>query len=175
MGRQGTLKTTLITIGVIAVMLLVFYRRLTTCSSCIFTVMIELTASRGVVAVLANAGIIELSTYSTNLLTLLVIAAGTDYAIFILGRFHEARYAGQDRVAAFTTMYHGTAHIILGFGPDHRRRGVLPDLHPAAVLPEPRRSRRHRRPRRRDRRADAGAGAAGRSAATSACSNRRGR
>jgi MMPL family len=29
---------------------------------------------------------IELSTYSTNLLTLLVIAAGTDYAIFILGR-----------------------------------------------------------------------------------------
>ena len=82
----------------------------------IFTVMIELTASRGVVAVLANAGIIELSTYSTNLLTLLVIAAGTDYAIFILGRFHEARYAGQDRVSAFNTMYHGTAHIILGSG-----------------------------------------------------------
>lgn len=68
------------------------------------------------VAVLANAGIIELSTYSTNLLTLLVIAAGTDYAIFLLGRFHEARYAGEDRVAAFTTMYHGTAHIILGSG-----------------------------------------------------------
>ena len=40
----------------------------------LFTVMIELTASRGVVAVLANAGIIKLSTYSTNLLTLLVIA-----------------------------------------------------------------------------------------------------
>ena len=78
--------------------------------------MIELTASRGVVAVLANAGIIELSTYSTNLLTLLVIAAGTDYAIFILGRFHEARYAGQDRVSAFNTMYRGTAHIILGSG-----------------------------------------------------------
>ena len=81
-----------------------------------FTVMLELTASRGVVAVLANAGIIELSTYSTNLLTLLVIAAGTDYAIFILGRFHEARYAGQDRVSAFNTMYHGTAHIIFGSG-----------------------------------------------------------
>ncbi len=108
-GRQGTLKTTLITIGVIAVMLLFYFRRLTTVFFVIFTVMIELTASRGVVAVLANAGIIELSTYSTNLLTLLVIAAGTDYAIFILGRFHEARYAGQDRVEAFTTMYHGTA------------------------------------------------------------------
>src|SRR3954452_23721073 len=115
-GRHGTLKTTLITIGVIAVMLFSLYRRLTTVFLVIFTVMIELTASRGVVAVLANAGIIELSTYSTNLLTLLVIAAGTDYAIFILGRFHEARHVGEDRVSAFNTMYHGTAHIILGSG-----------------------------------------------------------
>ena len=115
-GRQGTLKTTLITLGVIGVMLFSLYRRLTTVFMVIFTVMIELTASRGVVAVLANAGIIELSTYSTNLLTLLVIAAGTDYAIFILGRFHEARQTGQDRVDAFGTMYRGTAHIILGSG-----------------------------------------------------------
>ncbi len=115
-GRHGTLKTTIITLLVIAVMLFWLYRRLTTVFLVIFTVMIELTASRGVVAVLANAGIIELSTYSTNLLTLLVIAAGTDYAIFLLGRFHEALYAGQDRVQAFNTMYHGTAHIILGSG-----------------------------------------------------------
>ncbi|MEB3021022.1 MMPL/RND family transporter [[Mycobacterium] crassicus] len=115
-GSKGTWKTTLITIGVILTMLLWLYRRVTTAILVIFMVMIELTASRGVVAVLANAGIIKLSTYSTNLLTLLVIAAGTDYAIFILGRFHEARYAGQDRVAAFNTMYRGTAHIILGSG-----------------------------------------------------------
>lgn len=115
-GSHGTLKTTLLTLGVILTMLLWLYRRITTAVLVIFTVMIELTASRGVVAVLANAGIIKLSTYSTNLLTLLVIAAGTDYAIFILGRFHEARYAGQDRVSAFNTMYHGTAHIILGSG-----------------------------------------------------------
>jgi RND superfamily putative drug exporter len=115
-GRHGTLKTTLITIGVIALMLFSLYRRVTTVILVIFTVMIELTASRGVVAVLANAGIIELSTYSTNLLTLLVIAAGTDYAIFILGRYHEARQTGQDRVSAFETMYGGTAHIILGSG-----------------------------------------------------------
>jgi RND superfamily putative drug exporter len=115
-GSKGTLKTTLITIGVILTMLLFIYRRFTTAILVIFTVMIELTASRGVVAVLANAGVIGLSTYSTNILTLLVIAAGTDYAIFILGRYHEARHVGQDRLAAFGTMYHGTAHIILGSG-----------------------------------------------------------
>src|SRR6478735_5442363 len=115
-GRKGTLKTTLITIGVIMVMLFSLYRRFTTVLLVIFTVMIELTASRGVVALLANAGIIGLSTYSTNLLTLLVIAAGTDYAIFILGRYHEARLTGQDRLSAFGITYRGTSHIILGSG-----------------------------------------------------------
>jgi RND superfamily putative drug exporter len=115
-GSKGTLKVTLITIAVILIMLFSVYRSLVTAVLVLFTVMIELTASRGVVALLANSGVIGLSTYSTNLLTLLVIAAGTDYAIFILGRYHEARYIGQDRRAAFYTMYTGTAHIILGSG-----------------------------------------------------------
>src|SRR6202158_1963137 len=114
-GSKGTLKVTLITIGVIAMMLFFVYRSVTVIVV-LFTVMIELTAARGVVAVLANSGIIKLSTYSTNLLTLLVIAAGTDYAIFILGRYHEARLAGQDRESAFYTMYRGTAHSLLGSG-----------------------------------------------------------
>ncbi|MBS4730252.1 MMPL family transporter [Mycobacterium sp. SM1] len=115
-GSKGTLKVTLLTIAVIIIMLFSVYRSLVTAVLVLFTVMIELTASRGVVALLANAGVIGLSTYSTNLLTLLVIAAGTDYAIFILGRYHEARYIGQDRQAAFYTMYRGTAHVILGSG-----------------------------------------------------------
>ena len=37
----------------------------------------------GVVAVLGHLGIIPLSTYATNLLTLLTVAAATDYAIFL--------------------------------------------------------------------------------------------
>ncbi|OBI14265.1 hypothetical protein A5714_13935 [Mycobacterium sp. E2462] len=115
-GSKGTLMVTLITIAVIVVMLFWVYRSLVTAILVLFTVMIELTASRGVVALLANSGVIGLSTYSTNLLTLLVIAAGTDYAIFILGRYHEARHIGQDRREAFYTMYRGTAHIILGSG-----------------------------------------------------------
>ena len=115
-GSKGTLTVTLITIAVIVIMLFWVYRSLVTAILVLFTVMIELTASRGVVALLANSGLIGLSTYSTNLLTLLVIAAGTDYAIFILGRYHEARLIGQDRQAAFYTMYRGTAHIILGSG-----------------------------------------------------------
>ena len=58
---------------------------------------------------------IGLSTYSTNILTLLVIAAGTDYIIFLLGRYHERRNDGMDE-AAFYDMYRGTSHVILGSG-----------------------------------------------------------
>ena len=115
-GSKGTLKTTLITLSVIAMMLMWLYRRPSTVPLVLLSVLMELTASRGVVALLANAGVIGLSTYSTNLLTLLVIAAGTDYAIFLLGRYHEARQDGQERVTAFDNMYRGTAHIIWGSG-----------------------------------------------------------
>jgi RND superfamily putative drug exporter len=51
-----------------------------------------------------------------NLLVLMVIAASTDYAIFVLGRYQEARSLGEDREEAFFTMFHGTAHVVLGSG-----------------------------------------------------------
>ena len=80
------------------------------------TVLIEMAAARGFVAFLGNAGVLGLSTYATNLLTLLVIAAGTDYAIFFVGRYQEARTAGEERETAFYSMYRGTAHVVLGSG-----------------------------------------------------------
>jgi putative drug exporter of the RND superfamily len=115
-GSKGTAKVTSITIGVIALMLFFVYRSFVTTILVLLTVLIEMSAARGIVAFLGNAGIIGLSTYSTNLLTLLVIAAGTDYAIFLVGRYQEARGAGEDRETAFYTMFRGTAHIVLGSG-----------------------------------------------------------
>jgi RND superfamily putative drug exporter len=115
-GNKGTTKVTTLTILVIAIMLLLVYRSLVTTILVLVTVLVEMAAARGIVAFLANSGIIGLSTYSTNILTLLVIAAGTDYAIFILGRYHERRSVGEDRKAAYFNMYHGTAHVVLGSG-----------------------------------------------------------
>ena len=106
----------MLTILVIAIMLLLVYRSLVTMVLVLVTVLIEMAAARGIVAFLANSAIIGLSTYSTNILTLLVIAAGTDYAIFVLGRYHEDRSLGQDRETAYYNMYRGTAHVILGSG-----------------------------------------------------------
>ncbi|MET0700794.1 MAG: MMPL family transporter, partial [Mycobacterium sp.] len=115
-GNKGTAQVTMITFLVIAVMLLVVYRSIVTMIIVLLTVLIELSAARGVVAFLANEGWIGLSTYSTNLLTLLAIAAGTDYAIFVVGRYHEARSAGEEREASFYTMYRSTVHVIVGSG-----------------------------------------------------------
>ena len=115
-GSKGTAKVTGITVGVIALMLFFVYRSVLTTLLVLATVLIEMSAARGLVAFLGNAGVIGLSTYATNLLTLLVIAAGTDYAIFFVGRYQEARGIGEDREKAFYTMYHGTTHIVLGSG-----------------------------------------------------------
>ena len=115
-GGEGLVKVTFITIGVIIVMLLFIYRSIVATLLVMLTVIVEMSAARGVAALLANSGIIGLSTFATNLLTLLVIAAGTDYAIFLLGRYHEARHAGEDRETAYHTMYRSTAHVILGSG-----------------------------------------------------------
>jgi RND superfamily putative drug exporter len=115
-GDKGAAKATMVTIVVIAVMLLFVFRSIWTMVLILFMVFVELGASRGIVAFLGNTGVIGLSTFATSLLTLIAIAAGTDYAIFLIGRYQEARGDGEDRETAYYTMFHGTAHVVLGSG-----------------------------------------------------------
>ena len=105
-----------VTFTVIIVMLLLVYRSIVTVLLTLVMVVLELTAARGVVAFLGFHEIIGLSTFATNLLVTLAIAASTDYAIFLIGRYQEARGAGEDRESAYYTMFHGTAHVVLGSG-----------------------------------------------------------
>jgi RND superfamily putative drug exporter len=115
-GNASTNLVTGLTVGVIAIMLLIVYRSFVTMIIALLTVLIEMASARGIVSFLANANVIGLSTYSTNILTLLVIAAGTDYIIFLLGRYHEARGNGFDREVSYYDMYRGTSHVVLGSG-----------------------------------------------------------
>ncbi|MGF2946260.1 RND family transporter [Mycobacterium sp. Lab-001] len=115
-GEKGVAIVTMVTILVIFVMLLFVYRSLVTVLAVLFMVFVELLAARGVVALLGNYEIIGLSTFANNLLVLMAIAAGTDYAIFVVGRYHEARGLGETREEAFYTMFHSTAHVVLGSG-----------------------------------------------------------
>ncbi len=115
-GDKGVHKITAVTLVVILVMLLFVYRSIVTVALVLVMVGIQVAAARGVVALLGYVDAIGLSTFAVNLLTTMGIAAATDYVIFIMGRYHEARLDGEDRETAFYTMYHGTAHVILGSG-----------------------------------------------------------
>ncbi len=104
------------TIAVILFMLLFFYRSVVTVLLVLTMIILGLSVTRGVVAFLGYHDLIGLSTFATQLLVTLAIAATTDYAIFLIGRYQEARTIGQDREAAFYTMFSGTAHVVLASG-----------------------------------------------------------
>jgi putative drug exporter of the RND superfamily len=115
-GDRSMLRITATTVAVILIMLLFVYRSFITVILLLVTVAFELVAARGAVALIGHLGFVGLTTFAVSLLTSLAIAAGTDYGIFIIGRYQEARQAGEDRETAFYTMYRGTAHVILGSG-----------------------------------------------------------
>jgi RND superfamily putative drug exporter len=115
-GRKSLTTMALVSIGVIFAMLLIVYRSIVTAILCLVVVGVELFAAQGVTAVLGNANVIGLTPYATSMITMLSIAAATDYMIFFLGRYHEARSIGQERELAFYTAYHGVSHVILGSG-----------------------------------------------------------
>jgi RND superfamily putative drug exporter len=106
----------MVTFGVIAIMLLLVYRSVIATLIVLLMVVLELSGARGLVAFLGYHDVFGLTTFATNLLVTLAIAAATDYAIFLIGRYQEARRAGEDRESAYYTMFHGTAHVVLASG-----------------------------------------------------------
>ena len=115
-GDRSLQLITAATFTVIIGMLLLVYRSIVTVLLTLVMVVLELSAARGMVAFLGYFKIIGLSTFATNLLVTLAIAAATDYAIFLIGRYQEARAVGESREDAYYTMYKGTAHVVLGSG-----------------------------------------------------------
>ncbi|WP_084356478.1 RND family transporter [Mycolicibacterium wolinskyi] len=115
-GDGSMVKITLLTFAVIITMLLFFYRSIVTVVLVLAMVGVQLAVARGVVALLGHHHIIGLSTFAVNMLVALSIAAGTDYAIFLIGRYQEARTKGLDKEPAYYEMFHGTAHVVLGSG-----------------------------------------------------------
>ncbi|ABK68949.1 MMPL/RND family transporter [Mycobacterium avium] len=115
-GNASLAKITLFTLGAIAIMLLLVYRSIVTTLVQLFMTFVALACSRGVVAVLAYHNAFGLTTFAANILTMLAIAAGTDYGIFLIGRYQEALAAGEDRESAYYTTFKGVAPVVLGSG-----------------------------------------------------------
>jgi RND superfamily putative drug exporter len=115
-GDKTVVKIMVTTVAVIFIMLLFVYRSITTVILLLAMVGIELAAARGIVAFLGDHDIVRPSTFAINILASLAIAAGTDYGIFFIGRYHEARQAGENREQAYYTAYRGVAPIVLASG-----------------------------------------------------------
>ncbi|WP_232320917.1 MMPL/RND family transporter [Mycobacterium shimoidei] len=107
---------TIVVICLIVVMLLLVYRSIANVLVPLLGVLIEMLVAKGVIATLGHLGYIELSSFAVNILVALTLGAGTDYGIFLMGRYHEARQSGESREDAFYTAYKGVTPIILGSG-----------------------------------------------------------
>jgi putative drug exporter of the RND superfamily len=115
-GNASIGKITVFSLAAIAIMLLIVYRSIVTTLVQLFLTGIGLSAARGVIAVLGNYNVMGLTTFATNILTMLGIAAATDYGIFLFGRYREARHLGDDRETAYYTTFRSVAPVIIGSG-----------------------------------------------------------
>ncbi len=109
-------NVTIVTIILIVVMLLLVYRTPATLLVPLLGVLIEMLVAKGIVSTLGHYGYIELSSFAVNIVIALTLGAGTDYGIFLMGRYHEARQAGESREDSFYIAYKGVAPIIIGSG-----------------------------------------------------------
>jgi putative drug exporter of the RND superfamily len=107
---------TIVTIFLILGMLLLVYRSIVTLFVPLAGVLFELLVAKGVTATLGHLGYIELSSFAVNIVVALTLGAGTDYGIFLMGRYHEARHDGESREDAFYTAYKSVTPVILGSG-----------------------------------------------------------
>ncbi|MGH3966836.1 MAG: MMPL family transporter, partial [Mycobacterium sp.] len=107
---------TIVVIFLILGMLLLVYRSIVTLFVPLAGVLFEMLVAKGVIATLGHLGYIELSSFAVNIVVALTLGAGTDYGIFLMGRYHEARQAGESREDAFYIAYKSVTLIILGSG-----------------------------------------------------------
>lgn len=75
-----------------------------------------LGVGRPIVALLGEHQVIGVSIFASALLAVIVLGAGIDYGIFLLGRYQEARRAGEDPADAYYTALAGVQHIIIASG-----------------------------------------------------------
>ena len=144
-GNRTVILITVVTFAVIFVMLLLVFRSFITTIVILLTVGIELQVARGIVAFLGLHGIVGLTTFVVNLLVSVGIAAGTDYGIFFIGRYQEARRPARTGKGLLHHLPRGRQGR-LGLRCHHRRRHRLPQFHPIALFPaagHPRRGRDH--------------------------------
>ncbi|MGB6209527.1 RND family transporter [Mycobacterium sp.] len=102
------------TVMVIMLLLLIVYRSPVAAAIPLLSVGLALGVARPLVAALGNHGLVEVSLFSVALVAAMILGAGTDYAIFLIGRYHEGRRRGIDHATALVDAYRGVAPVVIG-------------------------------------------------------------
>jgi RND superfamily putative drug exporter len=79
----------------VMVILLVIYRRPVTALLPLITIGISVASAQGVVAALTTVGL-SVTAMTVVLMTAMIVGAGTDYAVFLISRYHEYLRTGVD-------------------------------------------------------------------------------
>ncbi|MGB9249602.1 MAG: RND family transporter [Mycobacterium sp.] len=108
------LLITAATVLVIMLLLLIVYRSPLAAAIPLVSVGLALAVARPLVALLGDHGVVEVSLFSVALVAAMILGAGTDYAIFLIGRYHEGRRRGVDPAAALVGAYRGVAPVVIG-------------------------------------------------------------
>lgn len=79
----------------VLLILLVIYRRPVTVLLPLITIGISIAAAQGLVSALTQIGL-SVSSFTIVLMTAMIAGAGTDYAVFLISRYHEYIRSGMD-------------------------------------------------------------------------------
>ncbi|WP_168929292.1 MMPL family transporter [Nocardioides sp. GY 10113] len=110
----SVLRITVLTVLLIAVILLAIYRSVITAALILSVVGIGLAIARAVVAAMGLSGVFAVNTFAGTFLTALVLGAGTDYAVFLVSRYHEQRRLGVAPTRAAAVAASRIAGVIAG-------------------------------------------------------------
>ncbi|SNS26346.1 putative drug exporter of the RND superfamily [Geodermatophilus saharensis] len=113
-GIDGTLLFA--ALGVVIVILLFTYRSPVLWILPIFSAVIALFCAQAVVYLLARYADLTVNAQSASILTVLVVGAGTDYALLLVARYREELRLHADRHEAMTEAVHRAGPAVLASG-----------------------------------------------------------
>jgi len=112
--EHSVVRITVVTIGLIALILLLIYRSIAIPALILTVVGLGLALGRAVVAWCGLQDLFAVSTFSGSFLTAIVLGAGTDYAVFLVARYHEQRRLGVEPARAAAVAATRVGGVIAG-------------------------------------------------------------
>ena len=117
-GAFGDLDSTLLltTLGVVAFILIIVYRSPILWFLPLLSAVFALSTAGGIIYLLAKNSVIDVNGQSQGILSVLVLGAGTDYALLLISRYREELHHHATPVAAMRAAYKGTFEPIVASG-----------------------------------------------------------